>query len=508
MASDYTGKSQAPLTGGIVRSVPTTGLPKGSWLTALNVAFRDGRVVKSPGWTPREIVEDQREAGEVVSLIQPCRFNVGMEISLLATNKHFYTAQAGRLIRLTSTPFTCPAAEKWRADYILGSWYLTNPLDGLWKLEAMGIPTLVDTQGFKGRHVTQFRNHLVLSNLASEDTQSEHQWAGSGRADEAPPLGWDVTVEASDALLRDIVDDGDAILAARRWQDYLVHYKENSMHVTSFIGGDNVYQTDLRAAKGLMAMDAVSAWRDRHLFVGKDDLYAFAGGMPEGFGDRVWRWWIPQVAARGTMYCVPYPRQREWWVLYQESGREGISHALVWDYGHNAFSVRQLPFLHIGYVSSLVQPTYDELNVPMDSLNMPFVGSYDPQDYDLVGVGGDGQLYDIGERVYGAAGEVLESVLETGDIVAKNGAYLTCGGLIMDVPVLRAEGDAEPELLVYVSGRDSVDAPVVWRGPYSYKGGRFCKFVVSGYALRYKFVHRQLGEFEFSGYTPMIQGRE
>lgn len=506
MASDYKAVWQRPVTTGLVLNVPTTALPVGGWLVAKNVACRDGSLVKAPGWTKRLLSEDERGDGEVVSLIQPCRFSADSEINLVATDKHFYRVTELGLTRITETPFAMPATERWRADYLLGAWYLTNPVDGLWKLLATGAPTLVDTNGFKGRQITTFRNHLILSNLASEDSQSEHQWAGSGLADESPPLGWDTTVEGSDALLRDIPEHGSAIMAARRWGDYLVHYKENTLHATAYIGGDNVYQTELRAENGLLAPDALSAWRDRHYFVGRDNLYVFAGGMPEPIGDRVWRWWVPRVKNRPSMYCVPYPRQKEWWILYQDADAPGISHALVCDYYHGGFTMRDLPFSWMGYIKGNLEPTYDELNVPMDSLDVPFVGSYNPEDYDLVGVGADGSLYTLGERAIGAAGEPVESVLETGDFVAPDGGFMTCGGLMLSVPALRADS-GEAELEVYTAGRMSEDEPVNWRGPYRYRGGGVLKFLVSGRLIRFKFRHCQLGEFVLSGYAPLMTVR-
>jgi hypothetical protein len=500
MPSEFTPQGPETLPLSIIRNDRPERIGLGGWLTAHNVAARNGALVKCTGWSDRGETVDG-----VPNLILPARFNDTIQ-TIIGTNRWLYRyADDGTLQKINASEFAAAETERWQADYELGQWYFTNFTDGLQRYDGGENFEAVatggsDANGIRGAFLTQFLHHLILANLAGADSFGAHQFLGSG----LKVADWATDDANSDATLDDIPDDATAFRGVRRLPGGLALYKETAIYFASYIGLPNVYQIDQRVAgKGLLAPYSLVDNGQAHIFVGQDDILGFSGGQPQEIGARIWSWWQDQIepGQRHQVYAFHDPRKdsKEIHFVYHALGASAYTRALTWNYLHNSFTTRDLPFSAIGFAAKSTVPTFAQLaGTPMSEIG-PLLPAVNTQDFELVGAKADGTLYTFSDNTHNADGDLLTMELQTGTVGGGMQAR-ACGGVLLQV----AELTGSP-LQVFVSGRKSLGDPLNWKGPFLFRGDRDrVNCIVTGRYHDFKFI-KPGGRCELRGFAPLFR---
>jgi hypothetical protein len=306
------------------------------------------------------------------------------------------------------------------------------------------------------------------------------------------------------------------IQALRRMGEYLACYMEGGVGLIDYVGPQPIYQRRMKITTGgvIAARSVVPLGPEMdgvHAYMGESNLYAFNGSpRPQSLGDRVWKYWLDRmhVLTRPNVYAFRDSRHKEIIFGYQGNQAEGFSHALVWNYEYDCFSVRDWPFSAVGFVrkssgAGVTIPQFDEIETPMDDLLLTIENAVTVADFDLLAGASDGKLYRLDDSTDEADGVDIQAVWETGDDCFGDPVRRKiCGGLLIDAPEMTGS-----PLQVYVCARNSLDQPVTWAGPYLFAGdSNVRRFTASGRFFRFKFFKPD-GALTLRNYAPLVQLR-
>ena len=523
MGSDFIPMPRKGLTGGINRLNDPNELKDNELYVGNNVQFRKGILSKIGGWKKLSST-----VSGMTSLIKPMRIGES-EISVICASGGLYTVNADLSVTLFQAT-TALTTEDWRVDYMAGSVYFLTPSVGLLKWSGTGGCTpVVVPNGYLGRELCQYANHLLMGRLAPGTTDGPLSFVGSGLSN---ATDWDTGNTASDADLVALTSSGDPVQRIMRGGQFAYVYKEKSIHQISYRGLPDVYSVIGRTVtNGLPAANAIvelapSGADGQHVFAGIDNLYVLAGGNPNAIGDRVFKYWSSLINSvnRDKTYCFHHLKQKEIWFVFAKGAGDQDT-ALVWNYEYNAFSTRDCPFIALGYVRSPTvnadsAPFIDEVNVLMSTgdpkadviYKNQSVNTVNLEDYKLIGAKSDGTLYLLeGTDDDGRAettnivatwqtgtcdfGDLLEGMRK----VRYTNTRIGLGGLRIDCPSMTGA-----PLKFYVSQRMSLAEPIKFQGPYLFRGGEGTRFTHAGRHFDFQFV-KDNGQISMLSFAPLVK---
>jgi hypothetical protein len=288
----------------------------------------------------------------------------------------------------------------------------------------------------------------------------------------------------------------------------LVVYKSSCIGNLNYQGSGFAYALDQQVTGiGCQCADSVLDMGDHHRFIGQDNFYAYNGSSIQGYGDRIWKWWngLLLPTTRTYPYAFRDLRYKENLHGYQSTAGTTFDAALIHNYEYDAFTTRDWPFSAVGYVdtSAEAEPTFDELQQPMNDSDAVVGGESTLNDFALLAGKTDGSLAILDDSTQKADNAELVATLETGDTAFEAfDKYKTCNGVGIDAPTLTGS-----PLQVYVAARKRLSDPITWAGPYLFDSTmRYALFTVTGVWFRFKFVKTD-GEFVLNGYAPRIRVR-
>jgi len=127
----------------------------------------------------------------------------------------------------------------------------------------------------------------------------------------------------------------------------LIVYKSESYGYLQFIGGSEVYQTDvINQEYGMLSQNCAAPFPGGHIVLGKGDVYTHSGGIPSPILEaRMRNWLFSQIDTdnRDKCFVVSNPRKSEAWICFPDQGQTTCTTALVWNWQDNTFSIRDLP---------------------------------------------------------------------------------------------------------------------------------------------------------------------
>lgn len=142
------------------------------------------------------------------------------------------------------------------------------------------------------------------------------------------------TVSAATQCTRGrLLGAGGPIIAAKRFgQDQIVAYKNTSLAIGRYVGGDVVWQWSDIQTVGAVGPRAVCDIGYAHFIVASDGFWLFDGARPQRIGAEVRDWFLSNADFANLMYAeaVYDPVNNRVLVFFRKNGGSGLDTCLVW----------------------------------------------------------------------------------------------------------------------------------------------------------------------------------
>lgn len=501
-----------PVDKGVVSDVPPTLIPQPAWHIADNVQFDNGVVKMASGWKRF----GSGVADSAPTLISRVRLQTGEDIAVLGCNQHIYRINNNGTLTTLQSGLPAPTTyARWGYDSFPGLAFF-NRSDGALPVYAYNgslfapIPshgTVYLSPGYSsiptGRTIVQFANHLLIGALTNDgkgnaDFQSI---AGSDLTSDTPPEGcfdWQWFDQTSEAIMFDIPDGGDDVLAMMRIGNQLAIFKEGSIHALQYVGiNAGVYsRAQVIGYTGIVSPFACAGFGDRIFFMGANNVYEFNGISATPIASLTWQRIATDVVAGAPdkVWAFTHVPASEIWFVGANS------RAAVYKVTTGAWAFRYFPFTCAGFVNIGLQPvTWEEANYPWFSAQFPWrQSSAMMASVALLFASDDGRLF-ISDLPGLDDTNPLIALLETGD--------MSFGGqhTLKFLNEMRVEGEVSGEepLELYVGTRNSLDEPIQWHGPYEFHHNRTTfRHIARWFRFRFRKVG---GNFSLSRYIPYVK---
>jgi hypothetical protein len=181
-----------------------------------------------------------------------------------------------------------------------------------------------------------FFNYLLLGNTSEGGTTygSRLRWSDLGDLQSWPANNY-IDIEP---------DDGDSIVAVKRYQSNLYVFKKHSIHeviITGSSGAEAFIVRPVARGIGAWAKNSVKAIEDRGLvFLAADGVYLFDGNSFDFISDQIQRE-INGLNRSRFQYSVGevYPGKHQYWLATSYGTESANKTILVWDYIQQAWTV-------------------------------------------------------------------------------------------------------------------------------------------------------------------------
>jgi hypothetical protein len=372
-------------TAGIQKDIPPHLLGPEQWSDGNNMRFQDGffkrafgyaQVFGTPSVTPGFIfnVPSGTDSFWVyASLTAVYGYNAGTHTDI--------TRAAG------ATPYTAVNYRDWQGCLLAGVPIFNNGADvpQYWPTIALGtdlaaLPNWTAT--LRAKIIRNFGRFLVALNLNDNGTLLPHAVQWSHPADPGTvPSSWDLADATKDTGRTHLTDTkGGVIVDARLLGNMLVIYKEASIHLMRFIGGQEIMGFDqLLESEGIIGHRCVANIDNgtKHLCLGQNNVYTHSGTKsveyPLSMKDRrVLYSELDSTNRRNALVFDNAPFE-EGWICYPTSGQTYPNKALIWNYRTGTTEFRTFDALSVdlgeyldalGFTWANVSGTWDTANYP------------------------------------------------------------------------------------------------------------------------------------------------
>lgn len=363
---------------GVDKYLPINLIDDRSWSYVNNVHFTTGGMSKVLGW--RRFLPNQEPLGEPIMAIDNFfKFDNSSWLLFFTPTRGFYFDETTDSLVSIGTYLSGGTDHLIRTENFNDNFIVTNGIDHpkYWDgvNDLQDIPGIDDMEGgitdFKAESVVNFNGFLMFGRTTENgfhfpqrirwcQLQDMTKWKndedGNGQA------GW-----------ADLTDGVDWIQSMKQLGNYLVVYKERSIQVLSYVGGDLIF--DKRPAiigTGLLAPKAIIDLGTEHIFIGPDNIYSFDLMEPKIAGDNIskdfFRLLNPSKSHLTTsFYIEEIPEAVFVFVsIYSTNGLP--DKALVYNVDTKAWSIRDLPMTAFGFYNLRYDKTIDSIEEEIDSI--------------------------------------------------------------------------------------------------------------------------------------------
>lgn len=349
------------VAGGIVKNLSPASIPANAWSDGLNVRFKYDQAETSPGW----LKFTSQTLGSTVKHISQFYKLDGTDFAVALTNSKIWYFDTGTSLWVNDSGVNALTGiddDFVQSDTAFDLFVYTNNVDRVkkWTGPASGISDLggldtaedgvggtVDVQSAKG--ITSFAGFMhVVNTIEDGDHQSQRwRWSRFGFGEE-----WDNVSTYGQAGFADLTDGPDKLQTAKRLGgDFLVLYKERSIHVAQFVGPPTVWSRRLVVAgMGLIAPGAVADLVNEHIFVGPDNFYIFNGLNIKPVGTPIYDAFIADLNPSKSHLIWAHTDFENHEVIFGYPSGASIvpNKAVVLNYLTGAWSFRDMPFFTMG----------------------------------------------------------------------------------------------------------------------------------------------------------------
>lgn len=331
---------------------------------------------------------------------------------------------------------------------------------------------LVGTYGAEGG-VTDIRcttlryvgNFLLLGNTVENGNQRPQRvrWSCIGQI-----TGWKIVTDNiawQEAGYGDFTDDVSAVQAICPLGNYVVVYKEESINRMYYVGGTTIWKTyPAIIGKGCIGPLAVVDLGDKHIFVGKENIYSFDLMTPKRIGDQ-WAEYFFLILDPGKTQLIAGFYQKEvpeiFFAFVSTNSEDYPDKAISYNTNTGAWAVREMPMTSFGNYIVLSTETWNNVAGTWDEATKIWDSSKSLANAPI------NLCSDENGVIYQFDGNSFDGAAIDG--------YLTSKLFDFDFPhfmkrihriqfMTSREGDYS--LNVYVGTTGNVEDDIVWYGPY------------------------------------------
>jgi hypothetical protein len=250
--------------------------------------------------------------------------------------------------------------------------------------------------------------------------------------------------------------------------NYLVAYKERSIQVLSYVGGDEIWDKwPAIQGTGLLGSKALMNLGDEHIFIGPDNIYSFDLREVKVAGDDIAKQFLeslnPSTYSQINNFFFEELPEGGFSFVSTASTDGTPDKAIVYNPNTKAWSWRDFPMTCYGYYQMSDDPTWNNADETWDSTDAPWDSSRNLANAPI-NICGDsnGVIYVL--TGHSKDGADIESFVTT-KLFDFGNPILMKRAVRLQLMISR-EGDAYT-LPVYVGTAGNVDEDITWSGPYN-----------------------------------------
>ena len=373
---------------GIITDVLPHQLPPNAWTDGKNIRFNDIKAVKFTGHQTYHTPPSNWDGGAtnqiyyLLPVSEPTDYYwiyCGLKDVRVTSNADTSTSQ--EITPVAGDLVASDATVEWTGCIIGGVPVINNGVDypHTWDRDystpgKLVVLTDFDNHADKCGALRAYKNYLVALDVTKGGTRypSLVKWSDSSALGTVP-ASWDETDETTDAGETELagtrtdLNTGTA-LDCMTMRDANIIYRDDSIWSMNFIGGPFVFEfRKIYSAQGMLTRKCMAEFGGKHFVVGQADVFVHDGAnftsvIDTKNKDFLFNDMDPTYYDR-TFVFANYAGA-EMWICYVEnaSGATWPNKALVWNWEHQTWGVRDLPS-NTAYIEGGVVDTQDTTDI-------------------------------------------------------------------------------------------------------------------------------------------------
>ena len=468
---------------GVNQKDPVNLIKDTFWSDGNNVRFGPGYVEKTGGWKK---FNTSQLSGVIMAIDNYYKYNGDSFLMVITTTSvYYYNGETKTFVDITGeTPLTGDEKTPVFTENAQNYFVFTNGKDPVKYWTGTGnianLPGLTDavpwlsggtTSVNTAKSLLYFKNFLLL--FGTNETN------GSSTLDFPQRLRWsaigDITkwknnnqkLQDLQAGWADLTEGVDWAQCLASLGNYVVAYKERSIQVLSYVGGDEIWDKwPAIKGTGMLAPKALVDLGDEHIFVGPDNIFSFDLREVKIAGDNIAQRFFDvldpdRTSLMNSLYFEEIP-EGGFTFVSTESADGYPDKAIVYNTDTKAWSWRDLPMMCFGYFNLADNPTWENQDYAWDETD----GGWDSSKKLAnapINLCGDAQGFIYWFDGHSKDGADLDCFLET--------KLFDFGNPIVLKRVVRLQlmisREGNYNLPIYVGTAANVDEPITWYGPYN-----------------------------------------
>lgn len=330
--------------------LPPRNIPLNAWTSGRNVRFREGVVEKftghsevyaAPVWAPIWLLP-VASAGNFFWI-----YAGQTKVGATAAGSH------ADITRLTGGDYGFDPEIGWTGTVMEGIPVINNGVD----VPQMWTPSLsndlVALTGWnalwRARAMRSLKRFLVALDITKSGVRNPYmiKWSHQAPAGGVPTT-WDEADATLDAGEWDLPADGGWIIDAFPIRDSLMIYKEYESWLMQYVGGIDIFRFNKQFSSfgAITRRCATEFFNGKHLVFTGDDIVLHDSQQARSVADFKTRKLLASLVDAANFsrsFVVPDFRAKEVWICFPEVGNTWPNKALVWNWLHDNWGVRDLP---------------------------------------------------------------------------------------------------------------------------------------------------------------------
>jgi len=293
----------------------------------------------------------------------------------------------------------------------------TNYIDNIKKWTGNGdVANLGGATNYKAKIIRQFYNHLMLLNTmeSGNAVPQRVRWSDVG-----DPEDWDT----GDAGTNDLVDFPGWIIGADLLGDHLVIYKEDCIILCDWAGGTSIFAFVTKVSgSGLFAQGSLVNIKDRHFFLGTDNVYSYDGSnivYPIGNSIKHELFSTLNAPYKDRIFAFKLDQYNQYWLCIPTTG-EYPDTAWVYNWEEKSWFKFKLSATAGGLWKAQATTSWDAIDATWDELSQSWDDKVFSEVFSALFFGtSDGYVRRYNYLSINDAGSAIDGYFETPDYTVK-----------------------------------------------------------------------------------------
>ena len=359
--------------GGIVTDQDPYDLNLTQFGSGNNVAFADGRIGKSLGYT------SYTTPTEAPTHIQSWSVSGGPSLVYGSLTKLFkFDGSNHTNVSKTSDTFQYSSSARWQSVQVGQGLVFNNGSEPPQYLLPSG-SRFADLPGWPSGMLTgcvkPYSSFLVCAGY--EDSSGSYPYTVRWSDEFDPttvPSDWSITSTTNLAGENYLSGHNGVLVDQLTLGSSNILYCENGVFAMDYIGAPLVFSfREIFNDDGILNRGAAASFFNRHLVVGHNDIYVHDGVNKQSLADkRVRRLFYSLVADKRSVHCLEVPQRSEVWICFADNDATDsltANRALVYNWAQDAWTFIDIPDIRSATVSDTVSSagSWDSNSIAWDT---------------------------------------------------------------------------------------------------------------------------------------------